>query len=136
MIYHDIVGTSFNIDHVVVSKKGIFSVETKTYSKPIRGECKISVTNSGLSFNGSQPDDRYFVQVNAQAEWLRNTVKESTGRDHPDSIYMLEALGSSAADGGKQGSGARGLGDADSPPDPLRNGRSRRAPSPPSEAGR
>lgn len=31
-IYHDILGDSFNVDHVVISPKGIFVVETKTYS--------------------------------------------------------------------------------------------------------
>lgn len=33
-VYHDILGKGFNFDHVVISNKGIFVVETKTYSKP------------------------------------------------------------------------------------------------------
>ena len=37
-IFRDIVGSSFNIDHVIISRKGIFVIETKTYSKPVRKE--------------------------------------------------------------------------------------------------
>ena len=33
-VLHDIVADGFNLDHVVVSEKGVFAIETKTYSKP------------------------------------------------------------------------------------------------------
>jgi hypothetical protein len=40
-IYHDIVikdkKYTFNIDHIVVSNRGIFAIETKTFSKPLKG---------------------------------------------------------------------------------------------------
>jgi hypothetical protein len=35
-VLHDIVGNSFNIDHVVCSRRGIFLVETKTRTKAAR----------------------------------------------------------------------------------------------------
>jgi hypothetical protein len=37
-VFHDVIGDNFNIDHIVVSTKGIFVIETKTYNKPIKGE--------------------------------------------------------------------------------------------------
>ncbi|MBL7123983.1 MAG: NERD domain-containing protein, partial [Actinobacteria bacterium] len=42
VIFHDIVAGNFNIDHVILTPHGIFTVETKTYSKPPKGEiiCK------------------------------------------------------------------------------------------------
>lgn len=42
-VFHDLIGEGFNLDHVVVSEHGIYSIETKTYSKPEKGECKIIV---------------------------------------------------------------------------------------------
>jgi len=35
-VFHDLLGDCFNIDHVIVSMKGIFLIETKTYSKPLK----------------------------------------------------------------------------------------------------
>jgi hypothetical protein len=33
-VFHDIPGDNFNIDHVVISKYGIFALETKSFSSP------------------------------------------------------------------------------------------------------
>ena len=33
-VYHDIPADKFNIDHIVVGKKGVFAIETKARSKP------------------------------------------------------------------------------------------------------
>ena len=33
-VLHDVVGDSFNVDHVVIAPQGIYTVETKTFSKP------------------------------------------------------------------------------------------------------
>ena len=41
-VFHDVPGDGFNIDHVLVGEQGIFTVETKTFSKPARGEAKIT----------------------------------------------------------------------------------------------
>ncbi|RJP78968.1 MAG: NERD domain-containing protein, partial [Desulfobacteraceae bacterium] len=41
-IFHDIIGDgNFNLDHVIISRKGIYVIETKTYSKPASGQTKI-----------------------------------------------------------------------------------------------
>ena len=32
-VLHDLPGKDFNIDHIIVSKQGVFAVETKTFSK-------------------------------------------------------------------------------------------------------
>jgi hypothetical protein len=36
-VFHDIVGKGFNVDHVVICDRGIFTIETKTYSKSSSG---------------------------------------------------------------------------------------------------
>ncbi len=51
-VFHDLLGENFNIDHVIVSKKGVFVVETKTYSKPYKGAPKIIFDGEKLTING------------------------------------------------------------------------------------
>jgi hypothetical protein len=51
--YHDIVGDSFNVDHVVISAKGIYVIETKTYSKPASGAANITYDGQQLLVNGT-----------------------------------------------------------------------------------
>ncbi|MGD1866748.1 MAG: nuclease-related domain-containing protein [Phormidesmis sp.] len=41
-MFHDVVGKNFNIDHVVIGDTGIFTIETKTYRKPMRRSCQYS----------------------------------------------------------------------------------------------
>lgn len=40
-VYHDVIGQGFNIDHVIICDRGIFTIETKTYSKPASGRSTI-----------------------------------------------------------------------------------------------
>jgi hypothetical protein len=35
VVYHDVPGENFNIDHVVIAKSGLFAIETKGRPKPI-----------------------------------------------------------------------------------------------------
>ncbi len=78
-VFHDIQGEGFNLDHVVISPRGIFTVETKTRSKPT---ANATVTFDGVQLRiaGHAPDRDPVVQAQAQARWLRDTLKESTGR--------------------------------------------------------
>ena len=70
-VYHDIPTGDANIDHVLIGSRGIFTIETKTLSKPVRGECKIRVAADGISVNGILLDRNPLVQAKAQAGWLR-----------------------------------------------------------------
>lgn len=78
-IFHDLIGDGFNLDHVIVSEHGVFSVETKTYSKPIKGECKIIYDRDCLSINGQKPDKKIIIQVLAQKSWLEKQIATITG---------------------------------------------------------
>lgn len=80
VVFHDIVADNFNLDHVVVSKKGIYTIETKTYSKPEKGEAKILFDGEKLSIQGAGTYNRPVIQVNAAATWLKNTLEASTGK--------------------------------------------------------
>ena len=79
-IYHDIFGGNFNLDHVIVSAKGIYVVETKTYSKPIKGEAKIKYDGNNLLIDGRPALSDPVVQVKAGAKWLTEILQSSTGK--------------------------------------------------------
>jgi hypothetical protein len=82
-IFHDILGNSFNIDHIIISNRGIFTVETKTYRKPRKGRSEIHFDGEALLLNGRSPHRDPVVQAKAQADWCRQTLQESTGKVYP-----------------------------------------------------
>lgn len=82
-IFHDIVGDGFNVDHVIISDRGIFTVETKTYSKPATGKATITFDGEVILVNGHSPERNAVEQAQAQAAWIQNVLRESTGRKYP-----------------------------------------------------
>jgi len=82
-IFHDIEAKDFNLDHVIVSKHGIFVIETKTYSKPVKDEAKILYDGEKILVNGLEPDRDPIKQAKANAAWLKDILKLSTGNTYP-----------------------------------------------------
>ncbi len=74
--------TASNLDHVVISDRGIFVVETKTYSKPVP-DAKVTFESNQLLVAGRKPDRDPIKQVRAQTRWLLHLLRESTGRQLP-----------------------------------------------------
>jgi hypothetical protein len=89
-VFHDVIGDGFNVDHVLIGPAGIFTVETKTLSKPARGEAKIQFDGEILTIGGFAVDRDPIVQARAQAGWLGKVIAESTGkkmRTHPIVVF-------------------------------------------------
>lgn len=89
-VFHDIQSNGFNLDHVLVGAQGVFVIETKTYSKPLKGKCKIVYDGEKLSYNGTFESNKPIVQAKAGAQWLKNLLKSSTGKDfnvHPIVVF-------------------------------------------------
>ena len=82
-VFHDVVGEGFNVDHVLIGPSGVFTVETKTRSKPARGESKIHFDGQTVRVAGFEPDRDPVVQAKAQVAWLRELLVESTGQKFP-----------------------------------------------------
>lgn len=78
-IFHDVPGESFNLDHVVISERGIFAVETKTRYKPSR-DARVSLRDGELVVAGHKPDRDPIKQVQAQMTWLSRVLEDSTGK--------------------------------------------------------
>ncbi|MBN2034828.1 MAG: NERD domain-containing protein [Deltaproteobacteria bacterium] len=80
-VFHDIQGEGFNLDHVVIDKSGIYVIETKTFSKPEKGQPIVTYDGERISINGREPDRNPVIQVRAACHWLKNLLKESTGKE-------------------------------------------------------
>lgn len=76
-VFHDVPTQDANVDHVLIGPKGVFTIETKTHSKPARGECKVSVVGGEVRANGALLDRNPLIQAKAQANWLRHFLAES-----------------------------------------------------------
>ena len=81
-VFHDVIGKNFNLDHVIIGPKGIFTIETKTFSKPMRGEATVYFDGISVTVNGYKPERDPIAQAQAQASWLSALIKESTGHVH------------------------------------------------------
>jgi hypothetical protein len=79
-VYHDVPGEGGNIDHVIISTHGIFTIETKTRNKPAKGQCKVRYDGDAVSLNGGPADSAPIIQGRAQAAQLKRLLKEVTGR--------------------------------------------------------
>lgn len=79
-VFHDVPGKGFNLDHVVIAPSGIYVIETKTYSKPDKGEPTIVFDGDQIELKGYTTKEPV-IQVKAAASWLKSLLKESTGQD-------------------------------------------------------
>lgn len=71
-------GHPTNIDHILVGKKGIFTIETKTLSK-YPGD-HLRYENGSFWLSGSRVDHA-FTQSLAESHWLRGELKKKIGKD-------------------------------------------------------
>jgi len=82
-VFHDIIADDFNVDHVLIGPAGVFTIETKTRSKPLRGKPEIHFDGETLKVGRYTPDRDPIVQALAQATWLKRLLTESTGKVVP-----------------------------------------------------
>ena len=88
-IFHDVPCDKFNLDHIVICEKGIYVLETKTLSVPVKGSEKLLYKGGdNLYYNDSGnvvPGDPV-GQVKASVKWLRELLikqYELEGKQYP-----------------------------------------------------
>ena len=81
-VFHDIPAEGFNIDHVVIGATGIYAIETKTRRKP-RPDAKVCYNENQVWVDGKEPDRNPIDQARAQADWVREKLRASTGIQFP-----------------------------------------------------
>ena len=82
-VFHDIVAPGFNIDHVILSRHGVYAIETKTISKPARRKAQVVFDGMTLLVGGRTLDRDPVAQAEAVANWIRATLKEMTAKEYP-----------------------------------------------------
>lgn len=75
-VFHDIPGSDFNVDHAIVGPAGIFTIETKTRSKRMRGSGKVFYDGNAIRIEDGQPFDEPLIQARAQAHWLAGVLND------------------------------------------------------------
>lgn len=91
-VFHDVPFPYGNIDHVVVSNSGVYSVNTKTCRKHKEGgsaEVFIDHTNNTIRF----PDRKWQIptsQLEAESNWLRKYLTSAVG--NPVNVEPILAL--------------------------------------------
>jgi len=82
VVFHDVPASEFNIDHVVVSREGVFAIETKGFTKPNGGRGKADAT---VEFDGSMLRFPTWVakapleQAQREADWLAKWLTRAIG---------------------------------------------------------
>ena len=79
-VFHDLVGDGFNVDHVLIGPSGVYTVETKTWSKPKSGDARVTYDGERIFVAGREPERNPVIQTRAQAGWVKGLLTESTGR--------------------------------------------------------
>lgn len=80
-VFHDVPGDSENIDHVIISTHGVYTVETKMRGRHSRGQGRVSYDGRALSVDGGPADETPIMQATARAAQFRRILKEQTGAD-------------------------------------------------------
>lgn len=89
IVLHDIMADGFNVDHVVISYKGIFVIETKTWSKPKGRDTQIVYDGEKILIDGWTLTPDPLKQVQANSAWIRDLLMESTGKSFPVRPVLL-----------------------------------------------
>ncbi|MFA7208974.1 MAG: nuclease-related domain-containing protein [Parcubacteria group bacterium] len=80
-VFHDLIGDGFNLDHIIIGPAGAFTIETKTWSKPGKGQAIIDYDSKGIRMNGGTISEKPIIQAKAQRDWLQKLILKITGRD-------------------------------------------------------
>lgn len=78
-VMHDIPAEGFNIDHVVISTRGIFAIETKARTKAAPRQ-RIEFDGGSVTVAGRSMERDPIEQCRAESAWLRDLLKRSTSK--------------------------------------------------------
>lgn len=82
-LFNDLAGDGFNVDHVLVTPHGVFVLETKTRSMPAVGRATVVYNGETVAVDGGKPDPHPIAQVRANRDWVRDLLRDTTGRSVP-----------------------------------------------------
>lgn len=80
-VFHDVLGAGFNVDHVLIGPAGVFTIETKTRTKPGNEKAHVSFDGRSVRVAGWEPSRNPVIQARAQAAWLREMLRHHAESD-------------------------------------------------------
>lgn len=80
-VLHDVPGEGFNVDHILIGPKGIFTIETKMRRKAAKASTTIAYNGKTISMGGIRMDPDPLRQAKGQARWLKDLLKKQTQKD-------------------------------------------------------
>lgn len=92
-VFHDFPAEDFDIDHIVVGAKGVFTIETRTCAnrrtRNRREDATVAYDGRALHFSNGT-DIEMIEQVRRQAEWLSRWLSRAAGE--PIAVRAIIAL--------------------------------------------
>jgi hypothetical protein len=82
-IYHDFLADGFNIDHIVIGPTGVFTINTKTISKPKDSDAQIDYDGQVIKIPGTTLDRDPIAQAKAERDFIRNWIRDNANRVAP-----------------------------------------------------
>ena len=79
---HDVPANNFNVDHVIISTRGIYAIETKKWSKS-KNRARIEFDGQRVTISGRPSDYDPIKQCRAQAAWVQDYLGTSTSKRIP-----------------------------------------------------
>ena len=83
VVFHDIQledgKKRFNVDHLLIGPNGVFAIETKNYSKPKRGDVKVTYDGKRVRWNGVAHKEDEARQAVAVAMAAKDFIFKETG---------------------------------------------------------
>lgn len=88
-VFHDVVGTGYNMDHVLIGPAGLFCIETRTFDKHQGPDVRVAFDGEHILVDGLAPDRDPTVQARAQSAWISQLLTAGTGRIFPTRPVIL-----------------------------------------------
>ena len=79
-VFHDVCGDAFNVDHLIISTRGIFTIETKHYDR--KHGHKFLFQGGKVFFNGRQCMS-LLNQMDGEASFIQEKLETLCGRRYP-----------------------------------------------------
>ena len=79
-VFHDVCGDCFNVDHLIVSTRGIFTIETKHYDR--KKGYRFLFQDGKLLFNG-RVCKTLLNQMDGEANFISEKLESLCGRTYP-----------------------------------------------------
>lgn len=81
VVFHDIPGNGFNVDHALIGPGGVFAIETKTRTKPADRKAVVDYDGTRVLVDGKEMDRDPVAQAEAGADHVRDILKRMTSRE-------------------------------------------------------